>query len=232
MLREPETLDLDSARTAYRYDSILTLVIFGRCDCEHKIDNAAGRVTTAAFAHPALDSAGADLLYWSHQRPLAGADLLLSATRLYSGSIDSTGASSITGIPAGDYRLTASHGSADNGISAYDASLALRHNAGLHTLTGNPLQVVDVNQDGAVSADHVDGAAMAAYSFTTDDLSLGGMVEGTAHYVARSTITLGPTMTVATGADVSLSAGDRIRMQSGFRVRVGERLTANIGRDL
>jgi hypothetical protein len=383
------------------------------------VDTANGSLTVAD-----VYSLSGTVGFWNESRPLAGADLLLSGMRLYSGSTDTSGAYSISGVPAGDYSLTASHDSADNGITAYDASLALRHDAGLQALTGNPLQAADVNQNGAVtaqdayymlqravglidlpfqgagkvwlfeptertyaglaadqtgqdftaillgdpsgnwsggvepqgafaaadsevtstvialphitipageqfempvslhptvdsiqavdlelhydpavvsavtvdrgdlgadwqlasnlqtagvirvslagstplttdgalallritlqgvgagdatgpiqlvrtdldegtvSADHVDGAAMVADTFTGDHLSLGGMIEDVEDYVAQSTITLGPTMTIASGASVSLQAGERIAFQPGFRAKAGATLTAKIG---
>lgn len=93
------------------------------------------------------------LSYWNGGRAVPDIHLELSGTRLYRGISGSDGSYSVSGVPAGTYSLTPSGTSApEAGISAMDASLVLRHQAGLQTLTGNALKAADVNRNGSVTA--------------------------------------------------------------------------------
>jgi hypothetical protein len=78
--------------------------------------------------------------------------LTLSGDAVYSGSSDAAGAYQLTGILAGAYTLTAVKNNDVSGITAYDASLALRHAAGLITLDGHAAVAADVNRSGAISS--------------------------------------------------------------------------------
>ena len=49
-------------------------------------------------------------------------------------------------IRPGSYTLTPIKSDQINGLSAYDASLALQHDAGLMTLTGNAFTAADANK--------------------------------------------------------------------------------------
>ena len=90
--------------------------------------------------------------YWNANRPVPGIDLLLTGNRLYRGTSGLDGTYTVSHVPAGNYTLAPSDASATGGISAYDASLALRHDAGLASLSGRALQAADVNQNGAVTS--------------------------------------------------------------------------------
>ena len=110
-------------------------------------ETSAGSVTVDA-----VFSVAGTLSYWTAARPVAGIDLSLSGERLYTGASGADGTYLISNVPGGNYTLTPSGGSADNGISALDASKVLRHAAGLESLTGNALRAADVDQSGAVNA--------------------------------------------------------------------------------
>jgi hypothetical protein len=93
------------------------------------------------------------LSYWNGGGAVPDIDLVLSGSRLYRGISGSDGSYSVSGVPAGTYSLTPNGTSApETGISAMDASLALRHQAGLQTLTGYALMAADVNRNGSVTA--------------------------------------------------------------------------------
>ncbi len=64
-------------------------------------------------------------------------------------------------IEGGTYTLTPSKADAASGISAFDASLVLRHAAGLVTLTGHALTAADVNRSSSVTAG--DASAILQY---------------------------------------------------------------------
>ncbi|MCD6290454.1 MAG: hypothetical protein J7M34_08125, partial [Anaerolineae bacterium] len=78
--------------------------------------------------------------------------LSLSGDRVYTGRSDTSGAYTVSGVPAGDYTLTPSKSDDVNGITAYDASLVLQHDAGLTTLTGHAAIAADVNKSGVINS--------------------------------------------------------------------------------
>jgi hypothetical protein len=73
-------------------------------------------------------------------------------TKSDTGVSDSNGVYAVTGVPTGAYTLTPSKPDGANGISAYDASLVLRHAAGLATLTGNAAVAADADKSGAINS--------------------------------------------------------------------------------
>ena len=89
--------------------------------------------------------------YWSGGA-VSGTLLTLSGDRLYVAESDAAGAFAVTQVVAGDYTLTPSKSDDVNGITAYDASLALQHDAGLSTLSGHAFAAADVNRGGTVAA--------------------------------------------------------------------------------
>jgi len=78
--------------------------------------------------------------------------LTLEGDRVYSDLSSSDGTYQVSGAAAGDYILTPEKTSETNGISAYDASLALQHDAGLITLNGHAATAADVNKNGTISS--------------------------------------------------------------------------------
>jgi len=90
--------------------------------------------------------------FWNGGAGVPAVTLTLDGDRVYTGIGDPTGVYTVTGARAGSYTLTPSKPDGANGISAYDASLALQHAAGLATLTGYPATAADVNRNGAISS--------------------------------------------------------------------------------
>ncbi len=83
---------------------------------------------------------------------VSGTLLTLTGDRLYTGLSGATGGYTVAHVPVDDYTLVPSKSDAVNGISAYDASLALQHDAGLTMLSGHAFTAADVNRSGAVTA--------------------------------------------------------------------------------
>ena len=83
---------------------------------------------------------------------VSATQMTLEGDRLYSGLSKADGAFQVSGAATGDYILTPEKTSETNGISAYDASLVLQHDAGLITLGGYEATAADVNNSGAISS--------------------------------------------------------------------------------
>jgi hypothetical protein len=69
-----------------------------------------------------------------------------------SATSDTTGAYTITGLPAGNYDVTASVSGEPQGINATDALLAVQGFAGITQLSDFQMEIADVNDSGSVNA--------------------------------------------------------------------------------
>lgn len=78
--------------------------------------------------------------------------LTLVGDHQYDALSSQDGAYQLSGITAGNYTLTAEKSMEVDGISAYDASLTLQHDAGLITLSGSAAIAADVNKNGVVNS--------------------------------------------------------------------------------
>jgi hypothetical protein len=81
-----------------------------------------------------------------------GTTLSLSGSQDYSTQSDPHGMYTIAGVLSGDYTLTPSKSDDVNGISSYDASLVLQHDAGLIVLAEYAFLAGDVNKNGSVTS--------------------------------------------------------------------------------
>lgn len=90
--------------------------------------------------------------YWNGGSGVPGALLTAQSDRTYTDTTDSGGAYAIGSLRSGNYTLTPSKGDEANGISSLDASLALRHAAGISTLSGHAATAADVNRSGIISS--------------------------------------------------------------------------------
>ena len=106
--------------------------------------------TNYITAHACTVSGGT--YFWNGGRGVPRALLALEGTRVYSGTSDGSGAYRIEGVLGGDYALTPSKDDDTEGISPYDASFALRHAAGIITLTAHQATAADVNGSGVISS--------------------------------------------------------------------------------
>ena len=88
--------------------------------------------------------------YWKDAKVVPDANLVLTSNDLptditgASAASDAAGAFGWAQIYEGNHTLTPSKTGNDNGITAYDAALALRHSVSLAPLTGKALIVADV----------------------------------------------------------------------------------------
>lgn len=90
--------------------------------------------------------------FWQNSAGVPDVLLTLEGDRVYTGQSDANGDYTVSGAETDDYTLTPSKLDEVNGISAYDASLALQHSAGLTTLTGHAATAADVNKSGAITS--------------------------------------------------------------------------------
>ena len=90
------------------------------------------------------------LRYWADQAGIPGVSLSLSGTAPHSTSSNSNGEFLISDILVGDYSLVPEKDDDVSAITAYDASLVLRHVAGLNTLSGPAAIAADVDESGSI----------------------------------------------------------------------------------
>jgi hypothetical protein len=90
--------------------------------------------------------------FWNGGAGVPGVQLTLAGDRVYAGLSGGDGTYTVGGAAAGDYVLTPSKSDTVNGITAYDASLALQHDAWFITLSGHQAMAADVNKSGAITA--------------------------------------------------------------------------------
>ena len=90
--------------------------------------------------------------YWHGDVGVADVSLALVGEESFSAQSEASGLYTVTGVTGGNYTLTPSKSGEVRGISAYDASLVLRHSVDLITLTGHQSTAADVNQNGSINA--------------------------------------------------------------------------------
>jgi hypothetical protein len=90
--------------------------------------------------------------FWNGSAVVPGVLCTLEGDRVYTGTSASNGLFTVAGAEAGSYTLTPSKSDNTGGISAYDASLVLQHDAGLITLGGGAATAADVNKSGQITA--------------------------------------------------------------------------------
>ncbi len=100
--------------------------------------------------------------YWSGSKAVGNVVLALTGSDPLNTTSAGNGAWSLPQVYEGSHTLTPSKTDQVNGITAYDAALALRHSAGTALLTEPALSVADVTGNGTVGA--TDAAEMLAMS--------------------------------------------------------------------
>lgn len=91
--------------------------------------------------------------FWSSYQPVSGVELALSGNGISTPTTtDSRGAFEFGELPDAEYALLPKKSDEVFGITAYDASLILRHSAGIRTLSGHAAIAADVNRSGEVTA--------------------------------------------------------------------------------
>ena len=118
------------------------------------LNDGAIQTETAAgsFAvNVAYDVSGTVTL-WKGGVGVPGVVCTLQGNRVYAGTSGAGGAFTVAGAEAGNYTLTPSKSEDADGISAYDASLVLQHDARLSPLTGRAATAADVDLSGQITA--------------------------------------------------------------------------------
>ena len=108
--------------------------------------------TVATMSHPLGYFVEGTVRFWHDGAGVPGALLTLQGDQVRTDFSQTDGSYGLHALPAGDYTLTASKSDGATGISAYDASLALQHEAGLITLSGYAATAGDVNKSGEINS--------------------------------------------------------------------------------
>jgi subtilisin family serine protease len=105
-----------------------------------------------SFAVSLVYDVAGTVRFWNGGAGVPGVLFSLQGDRVYTGLSDANGAYTVSGAETDDYTLTPSKSDGVNGISAYDASQALQHDAGLITLSGYAATAGDVNKNGSITS--------------------------------------------------------------------------------
>jgi hypothetical protein len=90
--------------------------------------------------------------FWQDSAGVSDVLFTLEGDQVYTDLSQADGSYGLHAISAGDYTLTPGKSDGVDGISAYDASLALQHEAGLITLSGYAAAAGDVNKSGGITS--------------------------------------------------------------------------------
>ena len=101
---------------------------------------------------PEGESLAGTVRFWQDSAGVPDVLLTLAGDQVYTDLSQADGSYAVIGIVEGDYTLTPSKSDGVNGISAYDASLALQHDAGLITLSGYAATAGDVDKIGGITS--------------------------------------------------------------------------------
>jgi len=108
--------------------------------------------TVASMSHPLGYFLEGTVSFWPNNAGVSGVLLTLEGEQVHTDLSRADGSYTLNSISAGDYTLTPSKSDGVDGISAYDASLVLRHEAGLLTLSGYAATAGDVDKSGAITS--------------------------------------------------------------------------------
>lgn len=97
-------------------------------------------------------SVSGDVRYWNEAIPIPDVNMNVVGDHIYSATTQINGSYVVGFLPPNDYSLTPSKSNSATGITAYDASLVLKHGAGLQVLEGNPALAADVNKSGSITS--------------------------------------------------------------------------------
>jgi len=100
----------------------------------------------------AVSSVSGAVTYWSAGSAIPGVDLQLAGDRLYAAQTNAAGAFTVQNVATGAYSLRPSKIGGDAGITAFDASLVLRHAAGISLLSGAQAVAADVDKSGVIDS--------------------------------------------------------------------------------
>ena len=110
--------------------------------------------TVATMSSPLSDwgSVAGTVTFWRDSVGVPDVALTLDGGQVYTDVSQADGSYIVSDVATGDYTLTPTKSSDVNGISAYDASLALQHEAGSITLSGYAATAGDVDKNGGITS--------------------------------------------------------------------------------
>jgi hypothetical protein len=108
--------------------------------------------TIASMSNPLGYFLEGTVRFWQDSAGVTGVLLTLEGDQVYTDLSQADGSYGLHAISAGDYTLTPGKSNSVDGISAYDASLALQHEAGFITLSGYAATAGDVNKSGSITS--------------------------------------------------------------------------------
>jgi hypothetical protein len=111
-----------------------------------------GTIATMSSLLPEGNSLEGTVSFWQSSAGVPGVLLTMEGNQVYTDLSQTDGSYTLSGVVAGDYTLTPSKSDGVDGISAYDASLALQHEAGLITLSGYAATAGDVDKSGGITS--------------------------------------------------------------------------------
>jgi len=116
-------------------------------------DGGTSTVTHTNLITVRLGTIAGAVHYWQGERPVAGAAVGLAGDATASTATATDGTYALDGLRRGHYAVAPGDGAAlGDAISPYDASLVLRHAAGLLTLSGPGYTAADVTLNGSATA--------------------------------------------------------------------------------
>jgi len=110
------------------------------------------QITDGVFTVQSPYTISGTVKYWNNNASITNTLLTMTGARGYTATSDSTGSYAMTGVYPGSYSLVPAKADGANGITAFDASLALQHATSLINLQGYARTAADVNGDGSVSS--------------------------------------------------------------------------------
>jgi len=127
-----------------------------------------GTVTVEAFS-----TLSGSVYFWGNSsNPVEGVTVTLEGAGTRTAHTDNNGEFTLSQLPLADYQLSFSKVGEQDGISALDAALVLRHFVGLETLSGPSLIAADVDRNGQVSP--MDAFRILQHSAGLQDISIPG----------------------------------------------------------
>ncbi len=127
--------------------STLNMPYFTEC-----VKASVGTIATMSSPLLAGNSLGGAVSFWQDSAGVPGVLLTLEGDQVYTDLSQTDGSYIVSDVEAGDYTLTPTKSDGVDGISAYDASLALQHDAGLITLSGYAATAGDVDKSGGITS--------------------------------------------------------------------------------
>ena len=112
-----------------------------------------GTIASMSSPLPEGNSLEGTVSFWQDSAGVPDVLLTLEGEQVYTDLSQADGSYTLSGVVAGDYALTPSKSDGVDGIGAYDASLALQHEAGFITLSGYAATAGDVNKSGGITSE-------------------------------------------------------------------------------